>query len=48
MLRAFRIKYADQTELMLMLDILLGGGVMEVARIGQNLFEIPGKRPPQK
>lgn len=34
--RAF-IRYADLTELMLMLDIKLGGGVMDVANEGQKL-----------
>lgn len=45
--RKNRIQYADLCELMVMLDIRLGGGVMEVFRIGQNLIEVPGIRPPQ-
>lgn len=46
--RGLRIQYADLGSLMVMLDISLGGAVQEVFRIGQNLIEIPGKRPPQR
>jgi hypothetical protein len=46
--RGFRIQYADLGALMVMLDINLGGGVQEVFRLGQNLIEVPGKRPPQR
>jgi hypothetical protein len=41
------MQYADLTDLLVMLDISLGGGVQEVCRISQNLIEIPGLRPPQ-
>lgn len=42
-----KMQYADLGDLMVMLDIQLGGGVQEVFRIGQDLIEVPGKRPPQ-
>ena len=42
-----RMQYADLGDLMVMLDIQLGGGVQEVFRIGQDLIEVPGKRTPQ-
>ena len=42
-----RMQYADLGDLMVMLDISLGGGVQDVFRIGQNLVEVPGVRPPQ-
>lgn len=45
--RGLRMQYADLSDLLVMLDISLGGGVQEVFRIGQNLIEIPGRRPPQ-
>lgn len=45
--RGLRIQYADLGALMVMLDINLGGGVQEAFRLGQNLIEVPGKRPPQ-
>lgn len=45
--RGLRIQYADITDLLVMLDMNLGGGAQEVARIGQTLVEIPGKRHPQ-
>ena len=45
--RGLRMQYADLTDLLVMLDISLGGGVQEVCRISQNLIEIPGLRPPQ-
>jgi hypothetical protein len=35
------IQYADLTELMLMLDIRLGGGVMDVVNEGQRLIRLP-------
>jgi hypothetical protein len=42
-----RMQYADLGDLMVMLDIQLGGGVQEVFRVGQDLIEVPGNRPPQ-
>lgn len=45
--RGLRMQYADLGDLLVMLDITLGGGVQEVFRVGQNLIEIPGQRPPQ-
>ncbi|PLW67754.1 hypothetical protein C0039_15145 [Pseudohalioglobus lutimaris] len=45
--RDLRIQYADLGDLLVMLDVKLGGGVQEVVRLGQNLIEIPGKRPKQ-
>lgn len=46
--RGLRIQYADLGSLMVMLDFNLGGGVQEVFRLGQNLIEVPGIRPPQR
>jgi hypothetical protein len=45
--RGLRMQYADLGDLLVMLDLSLGGGVQDVFRIGQNLIEIPGLRPPQ-
>lgn len=45
--RGLRIQYADLGDLLVILDISLGGGVQEVFRLGQNLIEIPGQRSPQ-
>ena len=45
--RGLRMQYADLGDLLVMLDISLGGGVQDVFRVGQNLIEIPGRRPPQ-
>lgn len=45
--RGLRMQYADLSDLLLMLDISLGGGVQEVFRIGQNLIEIPERNRPQ-
>lgn len=45
--RGLRMQYADLGDLLVMLDISLGGGVQDVFRLGQNLIEIPGRRPPQ-
>ncbi len=45
--RGLRMQYADLSDLLVMLDISLGGGVQEVFRLGQNLIEVPGQRPPQ-
>jgi hypothetical protein len=45
--RGLQIQYADLGDLLVMLDISLGGGVQDVFRIGQNLIAIPGLRPPQ-
>lgn len=45
--RGLRMQYADLGDLLVMLDMSLGGGVQEVFRLGQNLIEIPGVRPPQ-
>ncbi|PHS19331.1 MAG: hypothetical protein COA78_00325 [Blastopirellula sp.] len=42
-----RMQFADLGDLLVMLDISLGGGVQDVFRIGQNFVEIPGRRPPQ-
>jgi hypothetical protein len=42
-----RMQFADLGDILTMLDIPLGGGVQEVFRIGQNLIEVPGIRPPQ-
>jgi len=40
------IQYADLTELMLMLDIRLGGGVMDVVNEGQRLIRFPAGNLP--
>ena len=45
--RGLRMQYADLGDLLVMLDVSLGGGVQDVFRIGQNLIEVPGRRPPQ-
>ena len=45
--RGLRMQYADLSDLLVMLDMNLGGGVQEAFRIGQNLIEVPGLRPPQ-
>jgi hypothetical protein len=45
--RSLRMQYADLADLLAMLDMSLGGGVQEVVRVGQNLIEVPGRRPPQ-
>ena len=45
--RGLQMQYADLSDLLVMLDMSLGGGVQEVFRLGQNLIEIPGVRPPQ-
>lgn len=45
--RGLRMQYADLGDLLVMLDISLGGGLQDVFRIGQNLIEVPGRRPPQ-
>ncbi len=42
-----RMQYADLGDLMVMLDLKLGGGVQEAFRVGQNLIEVPGIRPAQ-
>lgn len=42
-----KFQYADLGDLMVMLDIKLGGGVQEVFRVGQDLIEVPGVRAPQ-
>ena len=39
--RGLRMQYADLGDLLVMLDISLGGGVQEVFRLGQNLIDIP-------
>lgn len=46
--KGYRVKYAGTDAIMVMMDVKLGGGVMEVARLAQDLFEIPGVRPSQK
>lgn len=46
--RGFRMMYGDLGHLMTILDIPLGGGVQEMFRVGQNLVEVPGLRPPQE
>lgn len=46
--RGLRMQYADLGDLLVMLDISLGGGVQDTCRLGQNLIEIPGRRPPQE
>ena len=46
--RGLQMQYADLADLLTMLDISLGGGFQEVCRVGQNLIEVPGLRPPQK
>ncbi len=43
-----RMQFADLGDLLTMLDVSLGGGVQEVFRLGQNLIEVPGVRPPQR
>jgi len=45
--RGLRMQYADLGDLMVMLDMKLGGGVQEVFRVGQDLIEVPGNRPAQ-
>lgn len=45
--RGLRMQYADLSDLLVMLDMNLGGGVQEVCRIGQNLIEVPGQSPSQ-
>jgi hypothetical protein len=45
--RGLRMQYADLSDLLVMLDINLGGGIQEVCRLGQNLIEIPGRKLPQ-
>lgn len=45
--RGLRMQYADLGDLLVMLDVNLGGGVQEVFRIGQDLVRVPGLRPPQ-
>ena len=45
--KGLRMQYADLGDLLVMLDVSLGGGVQEVFRLGQNLVEIPGGRPLQ-
>jgi len=42
-----RIRYADLSDLMLLLDLRIGGGVMDAVRIAADLIEVPGKRTPQ-
>jgi len=37
------IQYADLSDLMLMLDMMLGGGVMEAVNEGQRLLERRGQ-----
>jgi hypothetical protein len=46
--RGYRIKYADLTDLLAIMDMQVGGGVMEVVRLAQDLVEVPGARPSQK
>ncbi len=45
--RGFRVQYASLEEILVMLDVRLGGGIQEVCRIGQNLIEVPGSRASQ-
>ena len=45
--RNLKMQFADLGDLMAMLDIDLGGGVQEAMRLGQNLVEPRGLRPPQ-
>lgn len=45
--RGLQIQYADLSDLLVMLDISLGGGIQEVCRLGQNLIEILGQKPLQ-
>lgn len=42
-----KMQYADLGDLLVMLDVQLGGGVQEVFRVGQDLVEVPGLRIPQ-
>ena len=42
-----RIRYADLSDLMLLLDMRIGGGVMDAVRIAMDLVGVPGLRPPQ-
>lgn len=42
-----RFQCADLGNLMVMMGMPLGGGVQDAMRIGQNLVEVPGLRPPQ-
>jgi hypothetical protein len=45
--RGLRMQYADLSDLLVMLDMKLGGGYQEVFRVGQDLIEVPGSRRPQ-
>lgn len=45
--RGLKLQYADLGDLLVMLNMQLGGGYQEVFRIGQDLIEVPGVRPPQ-
>lgn len=40
--RGLRIQYADLSDLLVMLDVSLGGGVQEVFRVAQDLIDFPG------
>lgn len=39
--RGAKIQYADMTDLMLLLDMKLGGGVMNAVNVAQNLIDLP-------
>lgn len=45
--RELRLQYADLGDLMVMLDMRIGGGIREAVRLGQDLIEIPGARASQ-
>ena len=42
-----RIRYADLSDLMVLFDLHVGGGVLESFRVAQDLIEVPGIRPAQ-
>jgi hypothetical protein len=46
--QGLRMQYADLSDILAMLDVSLGGGVQEAFRLGQNLIDVPGLRPPQR
>jgi hypothetical protein len=45
--RGYRVKYAGTDAILAMMDVELGGGIMDVARLAQDLFDVPGARRPQ-
>ena len=45
--RGYRVRYAGTDQIVVMMGILPGGGVMETARLAQDLFDVPGLRKAQ-